>query len=151
MKIIRIILVTFFIPLSLLAGNDNIHFGGRSAGMAHASVTLSDVWSTHHNQAGLGWLTDAQAGVFFQNRYLLKEMSYMGFAYAHPVKSGALALSFSNFGYSQYGESKAGLAYGMKFSDRITGGIQINYHNTRIGNNYGSTSVLTGELGMKLN
>lgn len=145
----KLLLILICLPTFLFAGNDNIHFGGRSAGLAHASVTLSDVWSTHNNQAGLGWLTNAEAGVFFQNRYLIKEMSYMGFAYAHPVKSGAFGLSFSNFGYSQYGESKLGLAYGMKFSDRITGGIQINYHNTRIGNNYGSTSVLTGEIGLQ--
>lgn len=142
-------MLLFLFPAFLYGGNDNIHFGGRSAGLGHASVTLSDVWSTHHNQAGLGWLTNPEAGVFFQNRYLIKDMSYMGFAYAHPIKQGSLALSFTNFGYSQYGESKLGVAYGMKFSDRITGGVQINYHNTRIGNNYGSASVLTGELGLQ--
>ena len=147
MKKLLLFLICF--PTFLFAGNDNIHFGGRSAGMGHASVTLSDVWSSHHNQAGLGWLTKVEAGVFGQNRFLVKEMNYMGFAYAHPVKSGAFALSFTNFGYSQYGESKLGLAYGMKFSDRITGGVQINYHNTRIGNNYGSASVLSSEMGLQ--
>jgi len=147
MKKLLLFLICF--PTFLFAGNDNIHFGGRSAGMGHASVTLSDVWSSHHNQAGLGWLTKVEAGVFAQNRFLVKEMNYMGFAYAHPVKSGAFALSFTNFGYSQYGESKVGLAYGLKFSDRITGGVQINYHNTRIGNNYGSASVLSTEMGLQ--
>ena len=147
MKKFLLFLICF--PTFLFAGNDNIHFGGRSAGMGHASVTLSDVWSSHHNQAGLGWLTKVEAGVFAQNRFLVKEMNYMGFAYAHPVKSGAFALSFTNFGYSQYGESKLGLAYGMKFSERITGGVQINYHNTRIGNNYGSASVLSTEMGLQ--
>ena len=147
MKKLLLFLICF--PTFLFAGNDNIHFGGRSAGMGHASVTLSDVWSSHHNQAGLGWLTKVEAGVFAQNRFLVKEMNYMGFAYAHPVKSGAFALSFTNFGYSQYGESKLGLAYGLKFSERITGGVQINYHNTRIGNNYGSASVLSSEMGLQ--
>ena len=37
----------------------------------------------------------------------------------------------------------------MKFSERITGGVQINYHNTRIGNNYGSASVLSSEMGLQ--
>ncbi|MBC8475595.1 MAG: hypothetical protein H8D53_04035 [Bacteroidetes bacterium] len=145
----NLLLLLIYLPTNILAGNDNIHFGGRSAGMGHASVTLSDVWSSHHNQAGLGWLTKVEAGVFAQNRFLVKEMNYMGFAYAHPVKSGAFALSFTNFGYSQYGESKLGLAYGMKFSERITGGVQINYHNTRVGNNYGSASVLSSEMGLQ--
>ena len=145
----KLLLLFLFFPTFVFAGNDNIHFGGRSAGMGHASITLSDVWSSHHNQAGLGWLTKAEAGVFAQNRFLVREMNYMGFAYAHPLNSGAFALSFTNFGYSQYGESKLGLGYGLKFSDRLTGGVQINYHNTRIGNNYGSASVLSTEMGMQ--
>lgn len=135
--------------LTSFGGNDNVHFGGRSAGLGHSSVTLYDVWSTHHNQAGLGWLDKQEAGIFFQNRFLVKEMSYMGFAYAHPIKSGTFGVSFSNFGYSQYGESKFGVAYGMKLSDRITTGVQVNYHNTRIGNNYGSNSAVTGEIGLQ--
>ncbi len=145
----RILLLFLFLPFSIFAGQDNGHYGGRSAGMGHSSVMLSDVWSTHHNQAGLGWLREASAGVFFQNRYLLKDLNYMGFAYAHPIKSGTFGLSFSNFGSTLYGESKVGLGYGMKFSDKITGGIQLNYHNTRIANNYGNHSGLTAELGMQ--
>jgi hypothetical protein len=145
----RILLLLLLMPLSFFAGQDNGHYGGRSAGMGHSSVMLSDVWSTHHNQAGLGWLKDPTAGIFFQNRYLLKELSYMGFAYAHPIKSGTFGLSFSNFGSSLYGESKIGLGYGMKFSDKITGGLQLNYHNTRIANNYGNHSGITAEIGMQ--
>lgn len=145
----RILLLTLLLPFTLLAGQDNGHYGGRSASMGHSSVMLSDVWSTHHNQAGLGWLQNPTAGVFFQNKYLLKELNYMGFAYAHPIKSGTFGLSFSNFGSSLYGESKVGLGYGMKFSDKITGGVQLNYHNTRIANNYGNHSGITAEIGMQ--
>lgn len=145
----RKLLLLLALPISIFAGQDNGHYGGRSAGMGHTSVTLSDVWSTHHNQAGLGWLTSPTAGVFFQNKFLLKELNYMGFAYAHPIKSGTFGLSFSNFGSTLYGESKVGLAYGMKFSKKITGGVQLNYHNTRLSNNYGRKSGLTAELGMQ--
>ncbi len=136
-------------PTVLLAGNDNNHHGGRSAGLGHTSVTLSDVWSTHHNQAGLGWLTNPEMGVFYQNRFLIKEMSYMGGAFALPTNSGTFGLSYSNFGYSLYGESKTGLAYGMKFSDRVAGGIQVNYHSIRLGNNYGSRNTASVELGLQ--
>jgi hypothetical protein len=145
----RILLFLLFISIGILHAQDNGHFGGRSAGMGHSSVMLSDVWSTHHNQAGLGWLTTPTAGVFFQNRFLLKELNYMGFAYAHPIKSGSFGLSFTNFGSSLYGESKLGLGYGMKFSEKITGGVQINYQNTRIANEYGNYSGITAEIGMQ--
>lgn len=145
----KLLFSLLLIPTLVFPGNDNLHYGARSAGMSHSSVTLSDVWSTHHNQSGLAWLKNPQAGVFFQNRFMLKNLSYMGFAYAHPVKSGAFGLSFTNFGSQLYGESKAGIAYAMKFNDRISGGVQMNYHNVRIANNYGSTSGYTVELGMQ--
>ncbi len=145
----RILIFIFLVPFIAWSGQDNSHYGGRSAGMCHASVSLFDVWSTHHNQAGLGWLTNPSAGVFFQNRNLLKEFSYMGFAYAHPLKTGTLGASFTNFGSNLYGESKVGISYGLKFSDFISGGVAINYHNTRIAYDYGSHSAVTAELGMQ--
>jgi len=145
------LLFILLLPTFILAGGDNSHLGARSAGMGHSSVGLSDVWSTHHNQAGLGWLESPVAGVFFQNKFLLKEMSYMGFAYAHPTKSGAFGVSFSNFGSSLYGESKFGIGYGMKFSEKITGGLQLNYHNTRLKNDYGKHSGVTAEFGIQAN
>jgi hypothetical protein len=148
-SMVRSIALLFVVISSYTFGQMNTHFGGRSAGLAHSSVTLSDVWSSHHNQAGLAWLENSEAGVFVQNRFLLKELNYSGFAYAHKLNSGALALSFSNFGYQLYGESKIGLGYGLKFSNIISGGIQLNYHNTRLANNYGKKSGITAELGMQ--
>ncbi|MCB9198060.1 MAG: hypothetical protein H6600_06330 [Flavobacteriales bacterium] len=145
----RFIIFLLILPILASAGQDNSHYGGRSAAMGHASVSLYDVWSTHHNQAGLGWLTNPTAGVFFQNRNLLKEFNYMGFAYAHPLSTGTIGASFTNFGSNLYGESKLGISYGMKFSDFITGGVAINYHNTRIAYDYGSHSAVTAELGMQ--
>jgi hypothetical protein len=143
------ILIPFLFVFTAGFSQLNTHFGGRSAGMAHSSVTLSDVWSSHHNQAGLAWLEKSEAGVFVQNRFLMKELNYSGFAYAHKLKSGAVSLSFSNFGYQLYGESKVGLGYGLKFSDIISGGIQINYHNLRLANNYGKKSGVSAELGLQ--
>lgn len=145
----RLFFFILLIPLITWSGQDNSHYGGRSAGMGHASVSLFDVWSTHHNQAGLGWLRSPVAGVFIQNRNLLKEFNYMGFAYAHPLRTGTIGASFTNFGSNLYGESKFGISYGMKFSDFISGGVAINYHNTRIAYDYGSHSAITAELGMQ--
>lgn len=145
----RLFFFIFLAPILIWSGQDNSHYGGRSAGMCHASVALSDVWSTHHNQAGLGWLTSPTAGVFFQNRNMLKEFNYMGFAYAHPLKTGTIAASFTNFGSNLYGESKFGVSYGMKFNEYISGGVALNYHNTRIAYNYGNNSAITAELGMQ--
>lgn len=127
----------------------NIHFGGRSAGMAHASVTLSDVWSTHHNQAGLAWLENPTAGVYYQNKFTISELSNLGLAYAHPLKKGTFAIQWSNFGYELYQENKVGLGYALQLSEKLSGGIQLDYLSTRLGGVYGSNSAIAAEIGLQ--
>ncbi|MCT4581679.1 MAG: hypothetical protein N4A35_09705 [Flavobacteriales bacterium] len=127
----------------------NIHFGGRSAGMAHASVTLSDVWSTHHNQAGLAWLKSPSAGVYYQNKFTVSELSNLGLAYAHPLKKGAFAIQWSNFGYALYQENKVGLAYALQLSEKLSGGVQLDYLSTRLGGIYGANTAFAAEIGLQ--
>jgi len=50
------------------AGNEDYPIGARSAAMGNASVSLSDMWSAHHNQAGLGFVRNISAGVSYENR-----------------------------------------------------------------------------------
>lgn len=144
------LLLCLLFPATLaIAGNDNWHLGARSAGMAHSSITLSDIWSTHHNQGGLGWLINPQAGVYFENRFGLKELSQMGASVAIPIGNGCFGLNYSSFGWSMYKESKVGFAYAMKFNDKISGGVQANYHALRLANNYGSTIAFSIESGIQ--
>ncbi len=96
----KLLLVVLLLSSSLFASNDNYPMGGRSAGIGHASVTLSDVWSTHHNQAGLAYLENISAGVFYENRFLLKELGVQGGVLALPTKGGTFGISMSSFGYS---------------------------------------------------
>ena len=74
------------------AGNEDLPLGARSSGMGNASVSLSDVWSAHHNQAGLGFVRDISAGAYYENRFLLKELSIKGGVVALPVKGGTFGL-----------------------------------------------------------
>lgn len=127
----------------------NIHIGARSAGMAHASVTLSDVWSTHHNQAGLAWLKKPVAGVYYQNKFSISQLSNFGLAYAHPIKKGTFAIQWSNFGYKLYQENKVGFAYALQLSEKLSGGIQLDYLSTRLGGIYGSNAAFTAEAGLQ--
>lgn len=127
-------------------GNDVV--GANSTGMGGFNSTLSDVWSANNNQAGLGFITDITGGIFYENRFLLKETSYRAGAFAMPVKSGAIGLSVASFGYSAYSETKAGLSYGQRFGDRFAMGVQINYLNTSLNQDYGSRNSITGAVGI---
>ena len=140
---------SFLISLFAYSGNDNTPIGARSAGLGHASVTLSDVWSAHHNQAGLGFLTRAEAGVYYENRFLLPELSLSGAVFALPTEKGTFGLNIRNFGYNQYSESKIGFSYARAFSDNLSIGMQINYNNIQFAEFYGTRNTFTAEIGVQ--
>ena len=121
--------------------------GARSAALGLASATLSDVWSAFNNQAGLADLENSSAGVFWENRFLMKELSTQGFAVAIPTKGGTFALSGTNFGYQLYREGQYAISYGRKLADSFNAGLQISYLTTRAGEGYGSTSAVAFQLG----
>lgn len=144
----------FFAALFILASTvvnagDNPPLGARSQGMAGCGTALhNDVWGVQNNQASLAGLQTFQAGIYYEQRFMVSELGMKAFAAAMPTKYGAFGLSVNSFGYSQYGEMKAGLAYSKKLGERFSMGVQLDYFNTRIGENYGSSSTVGGEIGL---
>lgn len=141
-----LILLTLFQQLNAQIGNDLV--GSRSAAMGGYNVTLSDVWSANNNQAGLGFMEDLSGGIYYENRFLLKETSYKAGAFVIPVKSGAFGISVTSFGFELYSETKAGLSYGQRFGDKFSMGVQLNYLNTKLTQEYGSKTSITGAIGL---
>lgn len=134
-----------------IAAGDNLPLGSRSAAMGHASSTLSDIWSVQNNQAGLAHIQTLSAGVYYENRFLLPELGLSAVGFAMPLKSGGtIALSYSMFGFEAYKDSKLGLAYARRFSETFSGGIQLDFLNTRISEGYGSKSTLAVEAGAQV-
>ncbi|MBX7051192.1 MAG: hypothetical protein K1X54_04065 [Flavobacteriales bacterium] len=121
--------------------------GARASGMGGAYLVMHDVWSAVHNQAGIVYSESPQAGVFYENRFGMKELSDKGIVASVPFRKSAFAISYRSFGYSGYSLSRAGLAYAMKLSDKFSAGIQLNYLSTRLGENYGTNSGLSAEAG----
>lgn len=135
--------------LTSQAWNENNPIGSRSSGMGNASVSFGDVWSAHHNQAGLGFVRDISAGTYYENRFLLKEISVKGGVVALPIKAGTFGLTISNFGYSLYNENKYSLSFAKTFGDKLSFGIAMDYLTTKIAEGYGSRGVLAGEFGIQ--
>ncbi len=144
-----LILLCCFSGLTAGAGNENFPIGARAAGMGNASVSLSDAWSAQHNQAGLGFLKNPSAGFYYENRFLLKELSIKGGVAALPVKGGTFGLCISNFGYSVYSENKYSLSFAKAFGDKLSAGIAMDYLTTKISEGYGSKGVLAAEFGIQ--
>jgi len=126
--------------------------GPRSSAMGNASVALSDVWSAFNNQAGLAWLNGVRAGIFYENRFLLPELSIQGAAVSVPFrKAGVFGCSILHSGYTEYSDSKFGLCYARRFGAVFSIGVQINLHWIHIGDVYGDLVTATGELSFQVN
>ena len=146
-------LIFFLFALILIseisnAGNDNYPVGAKQAGMSNAVVMCSDIWSLWHNQAGLAYLENTTVGMYYDNRFIVPEYGYKAFGMAVPTNRGVLGFSFSYFGYNLYNEKKFGLAYAKSFGEKFSAGLQLDYLNTFISQDYGSTGTVVVELGV---
>ncbi|MFN6038808.1 MAG: hypothetical protein ACK452_10115 [Bacteroidota bacterium] len=147
----RIFFFIGFISICYLVNSQNNVVGARATALGGVSSTFSDVWSAHNNQAGLADLHQIEAGAYYENRFLVKELNYSAFVAAIPLKkNGGFGLSYTNFGFSVFRQTKVGLGYGMRFSENFSAGVQLDYFQARINdatNNYGNKGIFTGELG----
>jgi len=141
---VLLILFTF----NTRAGNENWSLGGKQAGMGFTGATLTDVWSSSHNQAGLARLTVPCMGIYNENRFLLSSTSLKAITFAMPTnEAGVFAVDLSYFGYEKYNESKVGLAYAMMIGQRFSLGAKIDYLNTHFAEVYGNKGHVVAEVG----
>lgn len=145
---LRLFFYCFFISSFLFSGNENYPIGARSTGMGGTGLCLSDVWSVQYNQAGLANVKLITAGVSYESRFTQSDLGIQSFGLVIPVKNGGFGLNYVGFGSPLYKETKIGLGYGMNFSSRISGGINLNYHGLNIAGNYGNKSSFTFEVGL---
>ena len=142
------LLVILFFSANTFSQVANDAVGSRSVAMGGVTTTLTDLWSANNNQAGLGFVTELSGGIYYENRFLLKETAYKAGVFVLPTKVGAIGISVASFGYSAYSETKAGLSYGQRFGDKFSIGIQLNYLNTSLSQEYGSNNTVTGAVGL---
>ena len=145
---ITIVLYIFFNSYICYAGNDNYPLGARSAGMATASVTMTDVWASANNQAGLGYIEQPVASFFYENRMNVSALALHAAAIVIPVNSTVIGVNYRYFGYEKYNESKFGLAVGKRLGEKIAMGVQMDYFHAHFAGDYGDIGVLCGEIGL---
>jgi len=116
--------------------------------MASASVATPDIWSSANNQAGLGFLDQPAASVYYENRLNVEGLAIQAGAFALPVYSTVIGLNYRYFGYSKYNEFKFGLAVGKKLGEKFALGVQMNLINTNVAGDYANVSKLCSEAGL---
>ena len=123
--------------------------GARAMGMGGAASTQADVWAVNNNVGALGFLDQAAAGLYYENRFITAETGSYGVNLAYPLqKAGTFGLAVSRFGYRLFNRNAVGIRYAKSFGPHISAGVGINYHYVFIGNGYGHASALSAELGV---
>lgn len=153
MKVIRILCVVclLLICANAFAGGDNQPIGGRriSLGNAYTGVR-GDFWALYANPAGLAGMKDMQAGVFFERRFLLKELNLGSAAFAMPFKTRHVAgINFGGFGFGGYTESNVALSYAASILDNLSMGVKLHYLRASI-MGYGSTGAFVVDAGVNV-
>jgi hypothetical protein len=121
--------------------------GSRAAGLAFSTAAFNDGWSLFHNQGGIAFIENIWVGAHHENRFLTPELSFSAIGALLPVKYGTFGLSIKRLGFSQFNQTKIGLAYGMKLTPTFSAGVQLNAHHVYFAGVYGSTAALTAEGG----
>jgi len=142
------ILLAFLLFPIFTFGSGNYYSGARSKALSNAFVSIHDTWSTFHNQATLAQMESFSAGVYFESRFLIDELSLAAGSVVLPVKAGTFGLALSQFGEGSYKQHKIGISFAKKLSDRLNAGIQLDYFSYRYPENEGAFGFATFEGGM---
>lgn len=122
--------------------------GAKGLGMGNVRTISTDATSLFGNQAGLAHLTEMNAFVFGENRFLLPDVNQFSAGFALPTSSGSFGLALQYFGFEGYNEQKIGLAYARKLTKKLLIGVQMDYLNLRIPE-YGNSGKVTFEIGVQ--
>ena len=145
----QVILLFFLLGLNLhSAGIEYYRAGARPLALSDAYVSVSDIWSSFYNQAGIAGIDRLDAGIFYESPFLLKELSNMAGSILLPTKTGTFALSFTQFGKKSYKEKKLGLAFGKQLGKKLKAGIQFDYFSMTLPENDRAFGFTTFEGGV---
>lgn len=143
-----LIIILLLVGVSKLKAAENYPVGARAIGLSNAFVSISDSWSTFHNQATLASFTTFSAGVFYESRFGIDELSLAAGTIVLPTGSGSFGFSFYQFGQGTYKEHKVGLAYARQLSERFNAAIQLDYFSQRFPENSGAFGFASFEFGL---
>lgn len=138
----------FFLSISSAFSIENHPAGARALGLSNAFVSLTDTWSTFHNQAGIARFSNLTAGVYYESKFQVEELSLVAGSLVLPAGAGNFGFSFSQFGKGTFKEDKFGLAFAKRLGNRFSAGIQLDYLAQTFPENERSKGFVTFEGGI---
>jgi hypothetical protein len=150
-SLLKISVSAFSIFLSLTArGGDpyRLTAGAGEAGMGYVCIMKNGFWSSFHNQATLADNNSFSFGLNYENRFSIKELGTRSFGMKIPAGKTSLGVVYSHFGYTDFKRDMTGLACGIKLSEKISAGIQVDYFSERTSGEYSKNRSVTYEAGI---
>jgi len=144
--ILTLFLIVFAIQLA--AQTESSFAGARAGGMANAGVTLSDSWAVFNNPAAMSGIDRPVAGIFYENRWLLKQTGYGALAFTSPLLGGNIGIGITNFGYSLFQSNKFSLGFSQQLFQNFSMGVMIDYFSVRQSGDYGNLNAINFEVGL---
>lgn len=122
--------------------------GPRSVAMGSAGVALRDIWSLQQNPSGIAVIEKPKLGIAYERRLLDQELSTQTALFAFPYSKNVFGFSFERYGFTEYREQNAGIAFARKFDNSLSLAIGFKYHQLSI-EGYGSSKAFSAEAGFQ--
>jgi hypothetical protein len=122
--------------------------GAGEAGLGYVCVMKNGFWSSFHNQALLAFNKSFSFGFNYENRFSIKELGTRSVGMTIPAGKASIGTVYTNFGYTDFKREMTGLACGMKLSDKISAGVQIDYFSEKTAGEYSNNKFVTCETGL---
>jgi hypothetical protein len=150
-SLLKISVSVLFIFSSLTAfGGDRYRpsAGAGEAGTGYVCIMKNGFWSSFHNQATLAYNNSLSFGFNYENRFNISELGTRSLGLIIPAGKASLGAFYSHFGYSDFKRDMTGLACGMKLSNKISAGLQVDYFSERTPGEYDNNQSVTCEAGL---
>jgi len=152
-SLLKISVSSLLIFFSLTASGDDPFrqfAGAGEAGIGYVCVMKKSFWSSFHNQASLAYSNSYSAGFNYENRFGIKELGTSTAGLIIPAGKATIGGIYSHFGYTDFKRDLAGLACGLKLSDKLAAGVQANYYSEMTPGEYDNIQFITCEAGLLL-
>ena len=145
---ISVSVILIFLSSAVSAGDPfRTTAGAGEAGMEYVCIMKTGFWSSFHNQASLAFNNSFSFGFNYENRFAIKELGTRSVGLTIPTGKTSIGVVYSSFGYTDYKREMTGLACGLKLSNKISAGVQVDYFSEKTSGEYDNNQSVTFESG----
>ncbi|MBI5010397.1 MAG: hypothetical protein HZB98_12280 [Bacteroidia bacterium] len=142
------VLLTFISVTSSGIDRYSLSAGAGEAGAGYVCIMKQGFWASFSNQALLAGNNSFSFGINYDNRFNINELGTRTVGLIIPSGRASLGVIYSNFGYADFRRDMTGVACGLKLSEKLSAGAQVDYFAELAPGEYEDTHIISGEAGI---